>query len=727
MGCFYMSQNIFAKPDESLKEHTEKALKIFKSFREIYQNAPAYAGDPLFFQKLFWAVFLHDFGKGATGFQEQLKPKGKRWGYRHELLSTHFVNLLPYNDNDLEDIHLWIVTHHKDLRELQEKYFDEETYNDRLKEIKPVEKELISFLEEGKKKFQEMFGDEFNLKDNLADNKLLFQTLKKMIKNIRMEKKIKAKEKIRGILGRGFLMAADHLASAGKDYIENFPAPSRVYKFHNLYSTQKFCREFKGSLMLTAPTGSGKTEAALFWGEANQKPGEGDRVFYILPYTASINAMYDRLKEKFGEEKVGFLHGKAQYYLYKKLGEDDLTRIRDLKDLNRKILKPLKIMTPFQLIKAFFGVKGFEMNLAELLEAKVIVDEIHAYDPRTTALLLTSLKFLQDHFNVRTLVMSATIPTFLKNLIQEKLAISQEVTLTSDELNRFTRHRVEVLPYDIFNSMQKIKEYLNKGKKVLVILNTVKRAQEVYQLFADISCRKKLLHGRFTQRHREAIERELSDLDLLVATQVVEVSLDIDYDVLFTEPAPLDALLQRFGRVNRKGQKGISKVYVFSTGSPEDQYIYYPDLVNKSIEVLKEVDILYEAKIQKMIDKVYDQGFTPKQMELFKEVEKSMQALLDSLYPYVVFEENEDRFYKLFNSVEAVPERYLGEYQELVEQDKYFEAMGYLVNISLNQFFKLQKQGHIYRKDDFLVVSSRYDDELGLIIDEPESILESFI
>ncbi|GAW30345.1 CRISPR-associated helicase/endonuclease Cas3 [Carboxydocella sp. JDF658] len=721
-----MNQNILAKPDESLQEHTHKVLKVLRNLMNVYRNAPVYTGDILFYKKLFWAAFLHDFGKGALGFQKQLTEK-KRWGFRHELLSTAFLNFLPFSDKDKEDIALWIATHHKDLFLLRERYLDKEVLNKRFEEIKPYMDDLFKLLQYGGQLYYEVFGEKVDfVEKELVEVSSIVSIILKQIRKIKFVDDISIKDKMLGFLGRGFLIAADHLASAGKTYIERFSSPSEVYKFSNLFSTQKYCQNYRDNLLLIAPTGSGKTEAALFWSEANQSEGNGDRVFYILPYTASINAMYERLAKDFGEKKVGFLHGKAAYYLYKKLNEDDLKKIRDLKDLNHKIFKPIKIMTPFQLIKTFFGIKGFEMNLAELLEAKIIIDEVHAYDPRTIALLLSSLRYLQKNFNVRILVMSATIPRFLKELIMQKLTINQEISLTPNEWNRFTRHRVNILQGDIFGHLALIRKHIEQGKKVLVILNTVKRAQEVYQLFFDIPCHKKLLHGRFIQRDREAIEKEISKLGLLVATQAVEVSLDIDYDLLFTEPAPLDALLQRFGRVNRRGKKGIADVFVFSKGSREDKYIYQPELVNRSIEVLEKVDILQEVKVQEMIDYVYENGFNQKAQSLYDEVETNMNSLLDSLYPFIVSEENEERFYQLFNSIDIVPERFYGEYIDLIEKEKYFEAMGYIASVNFGQFIKLKKQGLIYQKEDTLITSCRYDDEIGLVIDEPERVLENF-
>ena len=81
----------------------------------------------------------------------------------------------------------------------------------------------------------------------------------------------------------------------------------------------------------------------------------------------------------------------------------------------------------------------------------------------------------------------------------------------------------------------------------------------------------------------EWIEKELDDADLLVGTQAVEVSLDIDFDCLFSEPAPIDALIQRFGRINRKGRKGICDVCICKEGGENDPFIYSRDKVERTL------------------------------------------------------------------------------------------------------------------------------------------------
>src|SRR5690606_26062044 len=101
--------------------------------------------------------------------------------------------------------------------------------------------------------------------------------------------------------------------------------------------------------------------------------GQG-RVFYILPFTASINAMFERLSNEhdgFGVDKVGMLHGKLNDYLYEYFDDYQYNidakkeEIKSLKEKFRTVFTPLKVVTPFQLLKHLFGLKGFEQGLFE--------------------------------------------------------------------------------------------------------------------------------------------------------------------------------------------------------------------------------------------------------------------------------------------------------------------------------------------------------------------------
>ena len=189
-----------------------------------------------------------------------------------------------------------------------------------------------------------------------------------------------------------------------------------------------------GNAIVKAPTGSGKTEAALLWAQRNQS--SNGRLFYALPYTASINAMYRRLGQGpssnrnglFGANNVGLLHSKATAALYTLLEgmKDDCSCLdrqetaRALADLAREIWFPIRVCTPHQIIRYILRGKGWEGMLAEFPNACFIFDEVHAYDPRVVGLILAAARLLAG-WGARFLFISATLPTFLENLIRSVL------------------------------------------------------------------------------------------------------------------------------------------------------------------------------------------------------------------------------------------------------------------------------------------------------------------
>ena len=540
---------------------------------------------------------------------------------------------------------------------------------------------------------------------------------------------------LHGIYGyflKGFMNACDYLASGSKYEILSAVKNGDLYTFDSLRKTQLIASKTKGSSFLIAPTGSGKTEASFLWADNNQTDNFSKRIFYVLPFTASINAMYNRLVKDLGsDELVGISHGKASYFIYKSVESGDYDEsnfeTKRIQNLTKKIYRPYKILTPFQLIKFFFGVKGFEMGLSELTNSLLILDEIHAYDARVTCLLLESLKILKSKFGVDIFIMSATLPSFLKNLFSKELDISNFISLDSKELDSFTRHKVNIINNCIENCCDKILNDINSGKKVLIVCNTVDKAQFIYEWFKENDVdNSALLHGRFILKDRERIEKNLDNLNLLIGTQAIEVSLDIDYDVLYSEPAPLDALIQRFGRVNRRGWKDdiIKQVNIFKIGSDNDKYIYNQNLVNKTLDVLNNFDILPESKIQEIIDYVYSEGYDSKNQETFDEVKLSFNRLLKNIVPFINFNKDND-FYNLFDSYEVVPQKFREEYLDEINNKRYYKSMGYCLSISKGQFFKLQKDNNVEFdcNSNTYFIDVKYDSELGLKLSDEESTI----
>ena len=755
--------------EEALRVHTENCLAVYDNLRERMPFLADVAKNPDFFEHLFYAVALHDFGKAATGFQKQLTD-GKRWNYRHEILSAGFVAGIQLSQTAKEAIGLVILTHHKDIDTLRHIYrhYPEsvqgfQVWKDRVAELEPNWKSLIEL----QKRLFDWCPFEECLWEPVTSTDQLFNGYRDFLLPYRRairKRELTPLHDTYGILLRGCMIACDHLASAGENEIQTALAnleteltqqvKEKAEQFHGWKPFQKASGETIGQLMLSASTGSGKTEAALLWSDKNQCETLGNRVFYVLPYTASINAMYKRLKKLVTKEKIGVLHGKATYFIYKQFvdkkyvsqiaekykvkyetliaeGRDPDSaqkliaqdQAKDERDLTRKICRPYKVLTPFQLLKAFFGIRGFEMQLAEMSQGLFIFDEIHAYDPHTTALILTMIKKLREDYDAKFCIMTATMPKFLKQMINDAIGEATPVEMAAEERDKFTRHRVRLLNGNIQDAIPQIEDRLNQGQRVMVVCNTVKQAQNVFKELQEVveEDKAKLLHSRFILRDRERIEKELDNADLLVGTQAVEVSLDIDFDCLFTEPAPIDALIQRFGRINRKRQKGISDVYICEEGGENDHYIYTTDKVQRTLNVLDSIDVLHESKIQWLIDVVYCDGYNKNEQEEFKNAKGRFEGNVEGIVPFIEDKSGRDEFENLFKSIEVVPIIYKDTYLEHIKAKEYYEAMAYVAQIQDYQFARLCRE-NLLNKDSSLrqwFINVRYDETLGLILDEP--------
>ena len=727
-------------PPETLIEHTENCLSVYFNMRETMPFLADISGEPDFFDHLFYTVALHDFGKAATGFQAQLRSSAERWGYRHEILSAGFVGGLDLPPQTRQAIGLAILTHHKDIQTLMERYpcFPPqnpgyEKWKARMEELVPNWNALMQI--------QELVGCWYQ-DENCHFTPLAtldgfingYQDFLVRYINDFEDGELTALHGRYGMLLRGCMIACDHLASAGRttiyralDDLEGHlgrQIEQRGRAFGGWDEFQDAASKTSGHLMLSAPTGSGKTEAAMLWSNANESESLGRRVFYVLPYTASINAMYDRLLNLVSEDRIGLLHGKASYFLYQSMVDREYTpdeakvQTRETQDLTRKICRPYKVLTPFQLLKAFFGMRGFEMQFAEMAGGLFIFDEIHAYDPHTTALILTMVEKLRRDYGSQFCIMTATMPKFLKEMFVTAIGEIAEVEMASEKRDQFTRHRVQLLDGGILDTIPEIVNRLESGQRVLIVCNTVKQAQMIFEQLQPVAVNPQLIHSRFILRDRERIEKELTDADLLLGTQAIEVSLDIDFDVLFSEPAPIDALIQRFGRVNRAREKGICDVCICREGGENDKYIYSTERVKRTLDAFAAVDILYESKVQNLIDTVYGEGYDPKEQETFDNAKVLCNQHFRTIVPFIEDTSAHEEFVDLFKSIEVVPSDYEDEFLGHIEAKEFYEAMAYVTSISDRQFARLRKEGQLYKQEGQWFVRASYDSERGLAIDE---------
>lgn len=710
-----MAEVLLAKssPQISLKQHTEDVLEVWKHLQISFPLTSNIAKKENFWQMLRLAIITHDLGKGHKEFQKVLKGEPNKWNkQRHELFSLPFTAQLPLNDLDKTFIMRVVVGHHRSFNWLREHI----SFN---YESDPTEFE-VEYNNVDISGAVEIVNQ---LEPKLLPNTIPFTNPREIIIDFRKEAIIDARHSKKEnphfftqLLLMGAFHQCDHLASSYINQFPNLENESFMFlekmkhdlksKGLDLYTHQNQGSQSTGSVILTAPTGSGKTETAMLWlNQQLKKTGQG-RVFYVLPFTASINAMFRRLsdeKKGLGKEYVGMLHGKLNAYLYENFFSEASnlealkTKIKDIKEQFKSLQRPLKISTPFQLLKHLFGLKGFEKGIFEWTGGYFVFDEIHAYNPAVSAQIIVLLEFLSQKMEAKIFIMTATLPTFLKEKIMSVVGKNlSEIKADVHLYNDFKRHKLILASGLLSTNFKLIRNELDEGKKVLIVCNTVDSSRFAFKYFHEkyVSL---LLHGRFAAKDRNRIEKELSvnPPQLLVGTQAIEVSLDIDYDIIFTEPAPLDALIQRFGRVNRKRTKKPCPCVVFKERNKTDKYIYSDDLIERTLEVLSKIKsknkgVIQEIELQGYIDEVYP-DFSKEAQEEFNQVYSNLNNHIRQLYPFNHSKEGEEAYYKQFDGVKVIPAFYEKEYKNLLRQFDFIGAEQLKVSLRsrrFNQFFK---------------------------------------
>lgn len=444
--------------------------------------------------------------------------------------------------------------------------------------------------------------------------------------------------------------------------------------------------------------------------------------------------MYERLFSDIGKDKVGLLHSKLMQYLDAKFSSSsyDCSSIKKMAENFKTMVTPFKVTTPFQMLKYLYGLKGFEKGLVEWSGAYFIIDEIHAYDARTFAQLIVLLHFAVNQLDVRVHVMTATLPTYMKKELFEVLPSCYNVVANQELYARLIRHKIVFKEGTLLDNIYFMQECIDKGLKVLVVCNTVDDAQYVFQSLDSEN--KVLLHGRFCAKDRNDKELLLkeSDIRLLVGTQAIEVSLDIDFDVLFTSPAPIDALVQRFGRINRKCKKDICPCFIFRESGEKDHFIYRnKEVIARTIYAFDMIvannnGVIKEDILQKYIDYVYPDWAEEDKID-YEDTKRIFEKFIsEEMAPLEYSEQKEEDYYKQFDGYKVLPISLSEEYQQYLLDYAFVKAESLLVSVSTNRlrllFYSGQAEWKSFAypvKDSIehkkeLVVRIPYTSELGL-------------
>ncbi len=358
-----------------------------------------------------------------------------------------------------------------------------------------------------------------------------------------------------------------------------------------------------GLTIIEAPTGSGKTEAALAYASRLLSAGLADGIIFALPTQATANAMLERMEKVAArlfprESNVVLAHGKAKYnpsfINLKKASEartaqgdeDALVQCSRWLSTSRKrvFLGQIGVCTIDQVLLSVLPVRHNFVRSFGLQKNVLIVDEIHAYDTYMCGLLDKVLQCQRDA-GASAVLLSATLPAHQRKKLLDAWGhaddrfYSMEYPLVSHvgDVGRFWSLPDEagpperkisvtlistptVLPDDTL--LAKIVDAAEKGAKVAVVCNLVADAQLLYSTLHNMTSKPvRLFHSRYRFVDRQRIEEDVLKCygkgaysiegSILVATQVVEQSLDIDFDWMITQICPVDLLFQRIGRLHR--------------------------------------------------------------------------------------------------------------------------------------------------------------------------------
>ncbi len=776
-----------SKPVKDPERLTSHSLTVYETVSQVEARigrTGLLAAEPDFWSRVRRAALLHDTGKIAEGFQRQVRPGGAVWGERHEVLSLAYVDLLatagrwPHHDHLM--IATLVATHHRPLfsgaaprgkPSLDALYTSATRWDEAFTRTPdPNGGSTVQVQRGTHRELLAWFAGMLRLDPPVParDDPTLAQRARLSLARlfVAWERPVAPERGLLAVLAQGAVTLADRAGSAHVALQTHLPltADYLARLSHTPYPHQRQAAATDGHLLLVAPTGSGKTEAGLAWAASQLAHLPGlPRVVWTLPYRASLNAARQRLRATLtpapGQQQpdIGLLHGTVAHTLLTEATQDDCaptqahaTKARQQAGAMRLFAQRLRVATPHQLLNGAIAGPAYSSVLLEQANSLFVLDELHAYEPQTFGRICAAMR-LWEHLGSRTAVLSATLAPPMIDIIRESL--TQPVTLhRAPPGTSPVRHQLALDDEPITEpaGIARLRGWLTEGHSVLVIVNRVATAQHLYALLAD-DARKALpddpdaallLHSRFRNRDRAAIETRLLKRHperavgeraarggLVVATQAVEVSLQLDFDRGAVECAPIEAVAQRAGRVNRRGRHPDGAVE-FRVHRAETERPYAKGAMDASWRALtRHVETgsaaLSEETIDTLLADAYD---TPWGRAWAEEARRARDEFTETFLtftdPFHDRGEFAHRLSEQFDSVEAVHEDDAPEFHTLVKgpDGDPLLASGLLIPLRYTQLpayrARYDRTLHVH------VIEGRYNETLGLRPpEEPETVL----
>lgn len=571
----------------------------------------------------------HDIAKLKNNFQIYIRDKSKAKNKEHSLLSGYFfVSNSDFDELDTLFGFLAIISHHayiKDFYSLKDpnKNFGEcyqnsiefSFANEVIENAKTFSKfkdiKFDNIHEKAKKLSRYLLLSEFKRKFNYDD----FIDFKSLYSNLIFNDKFEAIFSSKFTPSKSIQLKPleKYIENLVKDEDKNLPENKKREDFRQ-FVLSNFDKNHS-LYTLTAPTGYGKTLTALNFALKFKK----ERVIFSLPFTSIIDQTYDTFSKIYPDLEVQKIHHKTTIQDDKNEDIDlDSDRYSKVKFMLNSFSADINITTMYQLIYAIFGNSNKDnVKFHSLKNSVIIVDEAQALPYKFRQDFIKLCEIISEKLNSVFILMSATMPVINSPKFKE-----------ISNLNYFkhqNRYKIKYLDKNEDELIGQIK-LASKDKHTLVVVNTIKKAQELYFKFKD-EFQAYSINGYMTDDHKLQIicdiKKQLKNKNnkskkiLLISTQSIEAGVDLSFEVGFREISPISSVIQTAGRINRSGEFGGGVLYVFDSISKFETLIY-GDLQNISdsiFKILKQKEVkeseilefsnIYFEKIHTLLENLY--------------------------------------------------------------------------------------------------------------------------
>ncbi len=744
-----------------LKSHPDKLLithldEVYSIGMKLFKEKSVFLKENEFLKTL---LIAHDLGKGTEYFQEYIK-KGenhgdlKNHGFLSALVSYVILNKKMDMDKALKGFIL-VKRHHGNIEnivdELSIKQIDIEYHENILKkQLKSLNMEEINII-------LNKYSEPLITKKEILDS---FQYLFSEMEGIFFyedEMKMNIDEYFKLKYFYSILIYSDKFSAilSQKSNI-NYPLNSKkFFNYMNLLenneseiniSREMAQKEVENSLNLdeklltiTLPTGMGKTLNSLNFALQLRKNLFNTtniyyNIIYSFPFTSIIDQTYEIFESIFDNNTSNLM---KHHYLAKVeyKDEENIFDIDESKFLIETWNSNIVVTTFVKVLETFFSNRNRElMKFHKMARSIIILDEVQNIPYKYWKVIKESLTILAKKFDTYFLLMTATQPY----IIGEGYELVENVDKYFTLFNR-TKLILNLEEKTIDELVEEISPIVNNNKKSMIVLNTVKSAQKVYEKLKNIVDKKIVfLSASVIPKDRKARLKHIKNLDeyVLVSTQVVEAGVDIDNDVVIRDLGPWDSIVQCAGRCNRNGKDEKSPVYIFKLKGEKFIFanlIYGRFLIDKTEEILKNKNEIEEKDYLKYSRKYFSSIKRDKSDDNSNQI---LEDIEDLNFEYVndqfnIIEKRNVNIIPIFIEKDKEARELWQKYKENGEIKNKFERQNeflkikdrffsYVINGDIKKFpFELDK---FYGRIPYENIDNYYDEDLGYIIDDNKTM-----